>query len=103
MLSLSLLSISQIHTISFNCESAPAIDFLRQLSLAHHGRFHFFERQPKDEDSPYYYDFKTGLLYDNSARSIEGNVTSEDLDLLENEIQVCLRLWHPVITHNAAW
>ena len=50
----------QIHAISFNCETATAADFLRDLAHAHHGRFHFFERQPQLDDSPVYYDFSTG-------------------------------------------
>ena len=51
---------SQIHTISFNCETTNAVDFLRALAGAHNGRFHFFERMPKTDDSPFYYDFATG-------------------------------------------
>ena len=76
----------QIHTISFNCQSAQAIDFLRQLALDNHGRFHLFEREPQDTDTPFYYDFRTGQLRDNSADSIAGTVTSEDIGELQKEI-----------------
>lgn len=78
----------KIHTISFNCESTSAIEFLQSLAKAHNGRFHYFERQPRSTDLPYYYDFKSGMLLDNFADDIAGTVESDDLEALQNEIRL---------------
>lgn len=74
-----------IHTISFNCVSRQANEFLRRLAASFHGRFHFFERLPLPGDS---------CIYDPQSECAsylqvpdEGMATGDDISGLQREVE----------------